>query len=138
MSDDFLLGDIDFNDFLSTDGEFGAGQPDVVDILIAEAAAELGQPAHAPTLTSIPVHTTELGDAITACVIRVDHNGRDSYQLYCVDDTAWALTGLFGLFVDALAEIRRWRRYVAAGGTLAAFEAAHPDGIRPDASAVAS
>jgi hypothetical protein len=137
MSD--LLDDIDFNDFLATDGEFGAGQPDVVDILIAEAAAELGQPAHAPTLTSIPVHTTELGDAITACVIRIDNGtGRDSYQLYCVDDTGWALTGLFGLFVDALAEIRRWRRYVVAGGTLAAFVAAHPDGIRPDASAVAS
>jgi hypothetical protein len=82
-------------------------------------------------MTSAPLHTVELRE-LTMTVIRVDNNGRDTYQLYAVDDTGWALTGIFGLFMDALAELRRWRRYIAAGGTLAAFAAAHPEGIRPD------
>jgi hypothetical protein len=128
---DFLLEDFDVNDLLAESDDHGG--LDIIDTLISAAAAELGQPA---ALTSIPVHTTELGDTITACVIRVSGTGRDSYQLYAVDDDQWSLVGLFGLFVDSLQEIRRWRRYIAAGGTLAAFAAAHPHGITPDASAV--
>jgi hypothetical protein len=128
---DFLLDDIDFNDFLATDGEFN----DCVDILIAEAAAELDQPAPAPALTSAPLYTVELGE-LTMTVIRVDHNGRDTYQVYAVGDETWSMVALFGLFVDALAEIRTWRRYLFAGGSLQTWMARHPHGITPDASAV--
>lgn len=95
---------------------------------------DMGVPAAA---SSLPVHVTELGDTMTACVIRVD-GPNVTHQLYCVDDSTWSLVGVFGLFMDALHEIRQWRRYIAAGGTLAAFTAAHPDGISPERSAVAS
>jgi hypothetical protein len=127
---DFLLDDV-FTDFLATEPD-----NDGIDRLIAEAAAEVaaGQPA-APTLTSAPVYTVELGP-VTATVIEVNHDGRKTFQLYAIDDEQWSLVGLFGLFVDGLAEIRTWRRYLSAGGSLQTWLAEHPDGVRCDVSAV--
>jgi hypothetical protein len=86
---------------------------------------------------SMPVPTTEL-DGLTATVIRVDYGGKVGYPLYCVSETTWTLTGIFGLFTDALLELRQWRAYLAEGGSLASWVATHPDGIRPNTtSAVA-
>jgi hypothetical protein len=77
--------------------------------------------------SSIPVHTVQVG-ALTFTVIRVEVRGRVTHQLYAVD-RSWTLVGIFGLFVDCLAEIATWRRYLAGDGTLAAWVAAHPDGV---------
>jgi hypothetical protein len=128
MSD--LLDDVDF-DFLATEPH-----NDGIDRLIAEAAAEARQPA-APALTSAPVYTVELGP-VTATVIEVNHDGRKTFQLYAVSDETWALVGYFGLFTDALLELRAWRRFAAEGHTLQEWLVAHPDGVRVDASGVAS
>lgn len=95
---------------------------------------ELSGPAVTAALApvSIPVYTVEL-DGLTVTVIRVDLREQITYQLYVVDDSTWALVGLFGLYVDVLAEIRTWRCYLAQGGTLRAWLADHPEGVRPDA-----
>ncbi len=95
---------------------------------------DLDVPADQPA--SLPVHTVEL-DGLTITVIRIDRGGRQNHQLYAIDDTQWCLVAITGLFVDALREIRLWRRYLAEGHTLAQWAAAHPDGCRPDVSVVA-
>jgi hypothetical protein len=69
-------------------------------------------------------------------VIRAGWRNRDSYQLYAVEAGNWSLVGLFGLYVDALAEICAWRSYVAVGGSLRSWMAAHPDGVRADTGSV--
>lgn len=97
---------------------------------------DLDVPADVPA-SSLPVHTVELG-SVTVTVIRVDLGGRDSFQVYAVSDESWALVSIWGLFVDALREIRLWRLYLADGHSLAEWVAANPDGCRPDVSAVAS
>jgi hypothetical protein len=121
---DFLLEYIDFESDPSGDplaGLFDLPNPDV--------AAEP---------TSTPVYTVELGP-VTLTVIKVDFGGRDSYQVYAIDDESWSLVGYFGLFTDALLELRTWRRFAADGHTLQEWLVAHPDGVRVDQStAVAS
>jgi hypothetical protein len=133
-----------FDDFVADPlAEFGLDEPDSLTGILADPLAGiLGDPLATllrdlPDLPavppeSIPVHTIEVSDALTMTVIRVTNRGRQSHQLYAVDDQTWALVAIFGLFVDALAEIRRWRRYLAAGGSLREWSAANPDGCRPD------
>ena len=76
---------------------------------------DLDVPADQPA--SLPVHTVEL-DGLTITVIRIDRGGRQNHQLYAIDDTGWYLVAdAQGLFVDALREIRLWRRYLAEGHT---------------------
>jgi hypothetical protein len=82
----------------------------------------------APTTSSVPVYTSEIG-ALTFTVIGVNLGGRLSYQVYAVEASSWQLVGLFGLFVDALAEINTWRKFIAGGGSLRAWIDAHPEGV---------
>jgi len=42
--------------------------------------------------------------------------------------------GAFGLYVDAMSEVLRWRRYMDSGGTVAAWQLAHAEGIYPERS----
>ncbi len=87
-------------------------------------------------MSSLPVYTLEL-EGLTLAVIRVDHGtGRESYQTYAVDDSQWAMVAMAGLYVDALLQARAFRRYLAQGGSLGAWIAANPDGVRPDVTGV--
>lgn len=98
---------------------------------LAEARIELrDNQSPTPAPTSAPLYTVEVGGGLTLTIIRAPWRQRDSYQLYCCEAENWALTGLFGLYTDALAEVATWRRYLAAGGSLSAWQAEHPDGIQ--------
>jgi hypothetical protein len=78
-----------------------------------------------------PVFTTVVGADLILTVVRVDLVGRrPSFQLYSCGAGHWALTGLFGTIMDACAEVQSWRAYVARGGSLATWQAAHPDGVQ--------
>jgi hypothetical protein len=81
--------------------------------------------------SSAPVYTTKIG-SVALTVIRVDVRGRISHQLYAADHGTWALVGMFGLYPDALAAVQAWQRYLSTGGTLAAWQAEHPDGVQPN------
>ena len=67
-------------------------------------------------------------------VIRVTHNRRTRHQLYAVTDATWVLVAVFGNYPDALSELLAWRRYLGRGGTVAAWQLAHPDGVYPERS----
>lgn len=91
------------------------------------------QAAPAEQASSLPVHTVEL-ESLTLTAIRVEYGSTVSYQLYGVTDATWVLVGIFGLFTDTLREIRQWRAYVAAGGSLETWTQQHPEGIQPELS----
>jgi hypothetical protein len=101
----------------------------VNDLIESAIAADAGLP------TSLPLYAVELGP-LTLTVIRVSLHGCDTFQTYAISDESWSLVAICGLYVDAVVEIRRWRRYVADGHTLAHWLATHPDGVRPDQSAI--
>jgi hypothetical protein len=42
--------------------------------------------------------------------------------------------GIYGLYTDAMSELLAWRRYLAQGGTVAAWQVTHQDGIYPERS----
>jgi hypothetical protein len=44
------------------------------------------------------------------------------------------LVAVFGNYPDALSELLAWRRYLGRGGTVAAWQLAHPDGVYPERS----
>jgi hypothetical protein len=81
----------------------------------------------------MPLHTERVGEVVVT-VIRVTADGRTRHQLYAVTESAWALVGAFGLYVDAMSEVLRWRRYMDSGGTVAAWQLAHAEGIYPERS----
>jgi hypothetical protein len=84
-------------------------------------------------VTSMPLHTTIVGE-VAVTIIRVTHKGRARHQVYSVTDDTWALVAVFGCYTDALSELLRWRRYLGQGGTVAEWQAAHPDGVYPERS----
>jgi hypothetical protein len=85
-----------------------------------------------PGMTSIPVWTVEVcGVYFTIILVNVPGT-RQQHQIYAVDqDRDWVMVGLVGLYVDALAEIQSWRKYLSGGGTLTSWKKAHPQGIEP-------
>ena len=84
-------------------------------------------------VASMPLHTERVGEVVVT-VIRVTADGRTRHQLYVVTESTWALVGAFGLYVDAMSEVLRWRRYMDSGGTVAAWQLAHAEGIYPERS----
>jgi hypothetical protein len=84
-------------------------------------------------IESMPLFTTIVGD-VALTVIRVTIDGRYRHQLYAIDEQTWSLVGIFTLYMDAMSELQRWRRYINTGGTVAAWQLAHPDGIYPERS----
>jgi hypothetical protein len=84
-------------------------------------------------IESMPLFTTLVGD-VALTVIRVTIDGRYRHQCYAIDARTWSLVGIFGLYMDALCELLAWRRYIDDGGTVAAWQLAHPDGVTPERS----
>jgi hypothetical protein len=84
---------------------------------------------------SMPLFTERVGD-VALTVIRVTHAGRTRHQVYAVTEGTWVLVGIYGLFMDAMSEVLRWRAYLAGGGTVAAWALAHPDGVYPEARGI--
>jgi hypothetical protein len=84
---------------------------------------------------SMPLYTDRVGDVVLT-VIRVTHDGRTRHQVYAVTEGSWALVAIFGLYMDAMSEVLRWRHYLAGGGTVAGWVLAHPDGVTPEARMV--
>jgi hypothetical protein len=82
------------------------------------------------TDTSGPVFTTAAGEVILT-VIEVRAGGLVGYQCYAVTADTWELVGIHLLYVDALRTVAGFKRYVAEGGTVTDWQAAHPDGITP-------
>jgi hypothetical protein len=82
--------------------------------------------------SSEPVFTTEFGDLALA-VIRTVVNGLVRHQVYAVAGGTWVLVGVYLLYVDALSCVQDWKTYVAGGGTVAAWNKAHPHGVAPEA-----
>jgi hypothetical protein len=82
---------------------------------------------------SMPLFTERVGDVALA-VIRVTHDGRTRHQVYAIAQGTWALVAIFGLYTDAMSELLRWRRYLDGGGTVAAWQLTHQDGIYPEHS----
>jgi hypothetical protein len=80
---------------------------------------------------SMPLFTTMVGEVVLT-VIRVTHDGRTRHQVYAVTEGTWALVAIFGLYMDAMGEVLRWRRYLDGGGTVAAWVLAHLDGVTPE------
>jgi hypothetical protein len=70
--------------------------------------------------------TEIVGGEVALTVVRVTVDGRYRHQCYAVTEGTWVLTGIFGLYTDALSELLRWRRYIASGGTVAAWQLEHP------------
>jgi hypothetical protein len=106
-----------------------------VDLDPAPAAPEpvrARTPTHR-TITSDVLFTTLAGDTALV-VIKVTIDGWERHQLYAADTTVWALVGIFTLYVEALQELLRWRRYLTDGGSITAWLTTHPDGIQPDRS----
>jgi hypothetical protein len=85
-------------------------------------------------IESLPIFTTLASNEVALTVIRVTIDGRYRHQLYAVTDATWSLTGLYILYTNALRELLRWRRYIAQGGTVAAWCLEHPEGVYPEQS----
>ena len=84
-------------------------------------------------VTSMPLFTERVGECAVT-IIRVTHEGRTRHQVYAVTEGSWALVAIFGCYTDALSEVLRWRRYLDSGGTVAAWQLDHQDGIYPEQS----
>jgi hypothetical protein len=84
-------------------------------------------------IESLPVFTTIVGD-VALTVIRVTVDRRYRHQVYAIDEGTWSLVGIFALYMDALSELLAWRCYIESGGTVAAWQDAHPNGIYPERS----
>jgi hypothetical protein len=82
---------------------------------------------------SMPLFTTLVGD-VALTVMRVTIDGRYRHQLYAIDEGTWSLVAIFGLYMDAMSELLRWRRFIGQGGTVAAWQLNHQDGIYPERS----
>lgn len=106
--------------------------------LLAQARLETRRPAMKPVTGgwSWPIYTDALSNDVIGTVIAVEYRGSVAFQLYAVEAGNWSLVGFFGLYVDALAELNNWRRYIAVGGSLQSWMAAHPDGVRADVGSV--
>lgn len=86
--------------------------------------------------SSVPVWTVEVNGLIFTVILINSQGLRQQYQVYAVNSAVeagpeWVMVALTGLYVDALAEIQRWRMYLAAGGSLVDWQRTHPDGVRP-------
>jgi hypothetical protein len=84
-------------------------------------------------IESMPLFTTLVGD-VALTVIRVTVDRRYRHQCYAITEGTWSLVAIFGLYMDAMSELLRWRRYIGQGGTVAAWQLAHPDGVYPERS----
>jgi len=84
-------------------------------------------------IESLPLFTTLVGD-VALTVIRVTIDGRYRHQCYAITENTWSLVAIYGLYMDAVSELLRWRRYIDKGGTVAEWQLAHPDGIYPERS----
>jgi hypothetical protein len=78
-------------------------------------------------IESMPIHTETINGEAALTVIRVTVSGRTRFQLYAVTEASWALVAIYGLYADALQELLKWRRYIAQGGTVAAWVLEHPE-----------
>lgn len=82
---------------------------------------------------SMPLFTITVRDTAVT-IIRVTHKLRTRHQLYAIDEGAWTLTGIFGLYTDAMSELLRWRRYVNNGGTVAEWMRNYGPDVYPERS----
>jgi hypothetical protein len=82
---------------------------------------------------SFPLFTTLVSN-VALTVIRCMIDGRITHQLYAVDRGTWSLTGIYIIYLDALRELVRWRRYIKGGGTIAEWLTKHGDYIYPERS----
>jgi hypothetical protein len=87
-------------------------------------------------VTSMPLFTITARDTAVT-IIRVTHKLRTRHQLYAIDEGTWTLTGIFGLYVDAMQELLRWRRYLNNGGTVTGWLRNHGDLVTPERSGLA-
>ena len=83
---------------------------------------------------SLPLFTTLASNEVALTVVRVTVDGRYRHQLYAITEGTWSLVGIYGLYTDAMSELLVWRRYLAQGGTVAAWQLTHQDGIYPERS----
>ena len=83
---------------------------------------------------SLPLFTTLASNEVALTVVRVTVDGRYRHQLYAITEGTWSLVGIYGLYTDAMSELLAWRRYLAQGGTVAAWQLTHQDGIYPERS----
>ena len=83
---------------------------------------------------SLPLVTTLASNEVALTVVRVTVDGRYRHQLYAITEGTWSLVGIYGLYTDAMSELLAWRRYLAQGGTVAAWQLTHQDGIYPERS----
>ena len=86
---------------------------------------------------SMPLFTERIED-VALTVIRITHEQRTRHQVYAVTEGSWALVAIFGNYTDAMSEVLRWRRYLDCGGTVAAWQLDHQDGIYPERKGFAS
>jgi hypothetical protein len=77
---------------------------------------------------------TEIVGDTAITIIKVTIDGRYRHQLYAIDERTWSLTGIYTLYMDAMRELLRWRRYLDEGGSVTAWQRAHPDGVYPERS----
>ena len=80
---------------------------------------------------SLPLFTTLASNEVALTVVRVTIDGRYRHQVYAVTEGTWSLVAIYGLYVDATSELLRWKRYVAQGGTVAAWQLSH-HGVYPE------
>ena len=116
------------NDINTVDLDFDASSMDETVDLDDHLRAQFGI---GERVTSMPLFTTTVLDTALT-VIRVTHRQRTRHQLYAIDEGTWTLTAVFGNYTDAMSELLRWRRYLADGGTVAAWQLTHQDGIYPE------
>ena len=82
-------------------------------------------------IESMPIHTETINGEAALTVVRVTIDGRYRHQLYAITEGTWSLVAIYGLYVDAMSELLRWKRYVAQGGTVAAWQLSH-HGVYPE------
>jgi hypothetical protein len=77
------------------------------------------------------VRTIKMASGLILTLLEVHLGARVTYQLYA-GTTDQSLVGLFKALPDAMSAVEAWRQYLAHGGGLAAWLAAHPDGVQPN------
>jgi hypothetical protein len=102
-----------------------------IDWNVVDLDAPPARPHSQPRCESMPLFTERVNDAALT-IVRVTAQGRTRHQLYAVTEDSWTLVAIFGNYTDALSELLRWRRYLEHGGTVAAWQLTHRDGIHPE------
>ena len=92
----------------------------------AYAGAKLGEKYLSGGATETPIWTGHIGGDIAKPALSmtmVRYRGRMHYRLYVVSEGQWALAASAWEYPEVLAAIQTWERYIAEGGTVAAWQA---------------